>query len=82
MSFYTGFERRGMEKLIAGSLRAKFGEGGAALVPAINALNDGDKYLTIGEAIATATTLEEVRQAYTKAAAPRRRRKKNTTGQA
>ena len=70
MPFVTGFERRGMLRAIEASLRAKFGEEGAGLVPAIKELNDAEKYVALIEAIATATTLADVRQAYADAAAP------------
>jgi hypothetical protein len=80
MPYVTSWERNGMVKLMEKQLRIKFGAEGAALVPAIRAMNDAEKYLTISEAIAMATTLEEVRQACAEAAAPppRRKRKKNT----
>jgi hypothetical protein len=80
MPFVTSIERDGMVKMIANLLRAKFGEEGLALVPAIRELNDAEKYLTINQAIAMATTLEQVGQACAEAAAPpsRRKRKKST----
>jgi hypothetical protein len=70
MPYVTTFERDGMVKMIESVLRTKFGNEGAALVPTIRKLNDAEKYLTINEAIAMATTLEEVRQACAEAAAP------------
>src|SRR5262245_24141771 len=77
MPFVTGFERRGMLKAIERALRVKFGEEGAALVPAIRELNDADKYLTVLDALMQADTLDEVRRACTKAASRTRRRQKD-----
>ena len=79
MPFVTSFEREAMLELIADALQTKFGEEGAALVPAIHELNDAEKYKALNRIIATATTLEEVRRAYAKAAAPRSRRKRKQT---
>jgi hypothetical protein len=76
MPFVDSFERRGMFKALAAALETKFGEEGAALVPAIRELNDAEKYMTLNRVIATATTFEEVRRAYAKMAAPRSRRKR------
>jgi hypothetical protein len=74
--FVTSFERRGMLRVIEDLLRAKFDEQGVQLIPAIRQLNDAEKYLALSRAIAAATTLEEVRQAYAQVAAPRSRRKR------
>jgi hypothetical protein len=80
MPFVTGFERRGMLRLIESQLRTKFGEEGAALLPAIRELNDAEKYETLGNTVAAATTLDEVRRAIPKAAAPARRSRKSGNG--
>ena len=80
MPFVTSFERSGMLKAIAAALEAKFGEEGAALVPAIEELDDAEKYLALNQVIATATTFDQVRRAYAKAVAPRSRRTRKRNG--
>jgi hypothetical protein len=80
MPFVTSFERRGMVKAIAAALETKFGEEGAALVPAIRELNNAEKYEALIQVIATATTFDEVRRAYAKVSAPRSRRKRKRNG--
>jgi hypothetical protein len=80
MPFVTGFERRGMLKLIEDGLRTKFGEEGAELMPAVKDLNDAEKYVELNRAILSAATLDEVRRACARAAAPARRRKKGGNG--
>jgi hypothetical protein len=84
MPFITTPERVGIRKgmllMIEGALRAKFGEEGVRLVPEIEALYDADKYLAVMQTIATATTLEEVRSACAKAAAPEEKPKKKRGG--
>ena len=77
MPFVTGFERRGMLRLLEDTLRTKFGEDALELVPAIKELNDAEKYLALNRIIITATTLDEVRRACAKAAT---RRKKHRNG--
>jgi hypothetical protein len=57
-------------------LRDKFGDEGVQLMPAIEALNDGEKYLALNRAIAAATTLDEVRRACAPASARAPRGKK------
>jgi hypothetical protein len=81
MRYYTGAERVGMLNLIEDALRAKFGDEGAMLIPALEEINDGEKYIVINRAIALATTLDEVRRACAAAAAPAPRRKKSGNGQ-
>jgi hypothetical protein len=81
MRHYTGTERVGMADLIEDSLRAKFGDEGVKLMPAIEEINDGEKFKVINRAIAMATTLDEVRRACAAAAAPAPRRKKGGNGQ-
>jgi hypothetical protein len=76
MPFVTGFERSGMLRLIEDILRTKFGEEGAGLMPAIEDLDDAEKYVTLNRAIVAATTLDEVRRACAEAAAPKTRRRK------
>jgi hypothetical protein len=61
---------KGMLQLIERQLRKKFGAEGAKLLPEISALEDADKVLVLGETIASATTLDEVRRACAAAAAP------------
>jgi hypothetical protein len=80
MPFVTSIERRGMLKLIAASLRVKFGEEGAALVPAVAELNDAEKYEALNRVIVTATSIDEVRRACAEAAAPPPRRKRSGHG--
>jgi hypothetical protein len=78
--YVTTIERRGMLKLISNLLRARFGEEGARLIPAIEELDDAEKYEALHLVIATATTLDEVQRAYAKAAAPAPRRKRGGNG--
>jgi hypothetical protein len=82
--FYTIWERDGMKKgmlrMMEQALRLRFGDEGAALLPAIQALDDPDKYLAVHDAILQAHSLDEARQACTKAAAPPPRRKKGGSG--
>jgi hypothetical protein len=80
MPFTTGFERRAMRRLIEDLLRTKFGEEGLELMPATTELNDAEKYVVLNRTIATATTLDQVRRACARAAAPARRRKKGGNG--
>jgi hypothetical protein len=74
MPFYTTPERFGMRKgmlqMLEKLLQGKFGDESKQLMSEIAALDDADKYLTLGQSIATATTLDEVRQACKTAAAP------------
>ncbi len=78
--YVTTFERNGMLRMIKALLRKKFGAEGAKLIPGIAKLDDADKYEALMLAIASATTLEEVRQAYAAAAAPPSRRKREGNG--
>jgi hypothetical protein len=80
MPFVTSFERYGMLRILEASLRTKFGEEGTALIPVIHELDDAEKYLALNPVIINATTLEEVRRACAKLAAPARRRKKEGNG--
>lgn len=63
MPYTTISERSGMVRLLEALLREKFGEEGAALIPAIWELNDADKFEALGRRIVTASSLEEVRRA-------------------
>jgi hypothetical protein len=76
MPYVTSIERSGMRKMIEVMLRTKFGEGAVELFPAILEMNDAEKYEALNRTIMTATTLDEVRWAVAKLAAPPRRRKK------
>jgi hypothetical protein len=80
MPYVTTYERSGMLRVIESQLRTKFGEEGAALMPAIRALDDAEKYESVGNTVVAATTLEEVRQAVAEAAAPPRRSRKGGNG--
>src|SRR5262249_53357814 len=80
MPFVTGFERDGMLKLIEDSLRTKFGDEGAKLLPDISAMDDAEKYKAVNRAILHATTLDEVRRACAEAAGPAPRRKRGGNG--
>ncbi len=80
MPFVMGWERHGMLDLIEAQLRFKFGEEGAKLLPAISAMNDAEKYKAAGQAIATATTVDEVRRACADAAGAAPRGKKGGNG--
>jgi hypothetical protein len=75
MPYVTGIERLGMLRLIEDHLRTKFGEEGAQLMPAIEELNDAEKYLALSRVILTTTNLDEVRQAIADVSRPRSRRK-------
>ena len=78
MPYVTSFERYGMVQMLECALQAKFGEQGVALMPAILALDDAEKYLTLPAAIIDATTVEDVRracEALAKPPTPRRKRK-------
>jgi hypothetical protein len=76
MPYYTGTARIIMLDMLEDLLRDKFGDEGVKLMPAIEALNDGEKYKALNRAIAAATTLDEVRQACAAASAPAPRGKK------
>jgi hypothetical protein len=69
-----------MQQRIEDALRAKFGEAGVALMPQISAWRDGARYKTLNRAIATATTLDEVRRACAEVAGPAPRVKKRGNG--
>jgi hypothetical protein len=80
MPYVTSFERTGMRKMIEDALRTKFGDEGLELMPAILDMNDAEKYLALNRTIMASTTLDEVRQACAKLAAPAPRRKKGGKG--
>ncbi|HKI36964.1 MAG TPA: hypothetical protein VKA46_34245 [Gemmataceae bacterium] len=80
MPYVTSIERQGMVRMIESTLRARFGEEGARLIPAIIELNDAEKFLALNEAIVAATSLDDVRRACAEAAAPAARRKKGSNG--
>ncbi len=80
MPFVTGFERRAMRQMLEATLVAKFGEEARELLPAIAELNDAEKYLALSQTIATVATLDEVRRACAKLAAPATRRKTGGNG--
>ena len=63
MPYTTIFGRSAMVELLEAQLREKFGEEGAALIPAIRELNDAEKFKELGRLIVTAGSLEEVRRA-------------------
>ncbi len=63
MPYVTSFGRLAMLDAIEEFLRARFGEEGVKLMPAISAMNDAEKYKAVIRAIATATTVDEVRRA-------------------
>jgi hypothetical protein len=70
MPFVTSFERGGMLKVIEASLRTRFGAEGIELMPTIADLDDAEKYLALSQTIITAPTLNDVRRAIAKIAAP------------
>jgi hypothetical protein len=74
MPFVTTPERFGIRKgmllAIETLLRAKFGDEGVQLLPAISDLKNADKYLAMLDVIFKAATLEEIRRACAAAAAP------------
>ena len=76
MPYVTSYERWGMMDMIELALLTKFGEEGASLVAQIRAMNDAEKYRAIQRAIILASSLDEVRQACAKIAAPPPRHKK------
>jgi hypothetical protein len=80
MPYVTSFERLAMLRLIESLLRAKFGEEGIALLPDIEEIFDAEKYEALNNVIGTSTTLDEVRKAVAKAAAPARRSRKGGNG--
>ena len=69
-----------MLEVIEEFLRTKFGDEGVKLMPDISAMNDAEKYKTVSRALATATTLDEVRRACADAAGPPPRRRKGGNG--
>jgi hypothetical protein len=76
---WVAFQKMMLE-WIEDALRGKFGEEGVRLMPEIRALEELDKLRAMNQAIATATTLDEVRRACAKAAAPAETRKKKRGG--
>jgi hypothetical protein len=80
MRYVTSIERSGMRKMIEVMLRTKFGEEADELMPAILEIDDAEKYEALNRTIMSAATLEEVRRACAKLAAPARRRKKGDNG--
>jgi hypothetical protein len=80
MTFLTGFERRWIRRVLEDTLLTKFGEEARELLPAIGELKDLEKYTALSRTIATATTLDEVRRACARLAAPPARRKKGGNG--
>jgi hypothetical protein len=80
MPYFTQIERSGMRKLLEDGLRKRFGEEALDLMPAILDLDDAEKYSVLNQTIWTAATLDEVRRACAKLAAPPRRRKKSGNG--
>jgi hypothetical protein len=80
MPYITGIGRTAMLSMLEDLLRDKFGDEGVKLMPAIQALNDGEKYMALNRAIAAATTLDEVRRACAPASAPAPRVKKGGNG--
>jgi hypothetical protein len=74
MPFVTSFERHGMKmgilQMIESALRIRFGEEGTKLMPEISNLHETDKLHALGEAILSATTLEEVHRAFAEATTP------------
>ena len=81
MPFLTTPERFAIEKgmllVLERQLRKKFGDEGANLLPEIDALGDADKFCTLSETVASATTLDEVRRALAGLAKPTRPPKKS-----
>jgi hypothetical protein len=80
MPFVPFFERDGMLRVIERSLRTKFGEAGAALVPQLEELDDAEKFLAIQDVILQASDLDEVRRACAEASRPTHRGKKSRNG--
>jgi hypothetical protein len=80
MPYVTGIGRTAMLDMLEDSLRTKFGDEGLKLIPAIEAMNDGEKYKAVNRAILTAATLDEVRRACDEISAPAPRRKKGGNG--
>lgn len=79
MPYVTTIERSGMLRLIKDTLLTKFGDDANELFPAIAAFDDAEKYVALNRAIATATTLDQVRRACAKVAAPRRKKRDNAS---
>jgi hypothetical protein len=80
MPYFTQTERSGMRKVLENGLRTKFGEEALELMPAILDMDDAEKYFALNQTIWTAATLDEVRRACAKLAAPPHRRKKSGNG--
>jgi len=80
MPYVTSFGREAMFRMIGDTLRAKFGDEAAELLPAIHELNDAEKYTAIMQVIATTTNLAEVRRACVAAGAAVPRRRKSGNG--
>jgi hypothetical protein len=80
MPYVTSIERVRMLEMIEDLLRARFGEEGAKLIPAIEELNDAEKYRALNRLIGTGATLDDVRRAVAEAAAPPPRRKRSGNG--
>jgi len=81
MPFLTTPERFAIEKgmllVLERQLRKKFGDEGANLLPEIDALGDADKFCTLSETVASATTLDEVRRAWAELTKPTQPPKKS-----
>ncbi len=80
MAFYTGIDRRGMEKLIKATLKHKFGGEGVALMSEIEEIDDGEKYLALHDVILEATSLDDVRRTCAELAAPPAPKKRGGNG--
>jgi hypothetical protein len=80
MPYVNSFVRDAMLEMIEDLLGSKFGKEGEELIPAITELRDAEKYRVLNRTIGMATTLDEVRRAVAKAAAPARPPRKRGNG--
>lgn len=65
MPFMSYLEQRDLCRIIKALLEAKFGEEALQFMPQLKSVKDLDKYEALTRLLGTATTLEEVRQAFT-----------------
>jgi hypothetical protein len=75
MPYVTSYERSVMLRALKTAVRAKFGDEGLVLMPALEELDDAEKYEQLHVTIIKARTLAEVRRACSKALAALRRKR-------
>jgi hypothetical protein len=80
MPYVNSIIRDTMLEAIEDLLSSKFGKEGEELIPTITELDDAEKYRSLIRTIGVVTTIEEVRKAVAKVAAPARRTRKGGNG--